>query len=757
MNARVATVVRTGLCALFCVCAISARGENDASFRLSAHFADLPGYFPGYLGNGYISSLSTPRGTEVSPAYVVGLMEYAPGDVSRPAALPGWSELDFSAGPASSDFAWLNRVPLDPQHFSDYQQTLDLYEATLTTRYRYLDRGRETQVEVVSFVSQASPHLAVTRFRITPQFDGLVRLSFALTPCAPHTPRFPLAQLSGPQMEQAVAAKGLSVKPRAPATADRAAIWYPGNLRIESSDANGASLSLWLGGQAQQGLTTAMAAAVSLPKALQPVSVAVHRGGDRLALDVSAKLEHGHTYAFTKYVAISREGWGGSATDDRALAERARDAGFEHLLAKQRGAWHELWRADIQIDGDARAQQTVHSELYYLLASSTADTAWALGACGLTTGYSGHIFWDSDTWIFPALLLLHPERAKSLVTFRERTLGPAEHRAREHGFAGAMYPWESDSENGTEQTPYFAHVLGESEIHVNADVAIAQWQYFLATGDRDWLRLRGWPVIREVAQFWASRASYDPTQHRYELAHVTSVSESHTDITNDTFTNVSAAKALSIALQASRLLGEQADPLWARIAHGLDIPVAPGGKHHLAFEPVVVARRNDPGGGPLALLFLPSLDLRSDPDLLRNDYEYAMGSESLAEVGRFSMGIAPRVIAAAAIARGADAAGWFASNFSGGTLKPPFNVRTETAANDTGYFLTGSGGYIQSIVYGLTGLRIRNNGLIEAYRPVLPNEWSGLTLRNVSFRGRHMDIRIARDRSGLAHLSRDVH
>src|SRR3984885_9899490 len=67
-----------------------------------------------------------------------------------------------------------------------------------------------------------------------------------------------------------------------------------------------------------------------------------------------------------------------------------------------------------------------------------------MGACGLTPGYTGHAFWDSDTWIFPALLLLHPERAKSLAVFRAHTLPAAQARAKERGLKGAMYPWEAD-------------------------------------------------------------------------------------------------------------------------------------------------------------------------------------------------------------------------------------------------------------------------------------------------------------------------
>ena len=743
----------------FLVATASARGETDASFRLSAGLEDLPAYFPAYLANGYISALSAPRGTEATRAYLVAFMDYAAGDISRPAAVPGWTEIDFSSSPTGAGQAWMNRAPLNERDFRDYRQTLDLHEATLTTSYRYLDRGRETAVEVTTLVSEASPHLAASRFRITPDYDGVVQLSFALMLWAPHAPRFPLAQMSGPEMEEALAANGLSLEPRAPATPDREALWYPGYTEVRASEGDGGSLSLWLDGQAEQGLPMAMAAAVALPEGVPPETVTVHRDRYRLALDVSIRVERGQTYDFTKFIAVSRAGWGGNATDDLALAREARDRGFARLLEEHRAAWDALWQPDILIEGDAKAQQVAHSELYYLLASATADTAWPVGPCGLTTCYAGHAFWDADTWIFPALLLLHPERAKPMVAFRERTLDAARQRARQRGFDGAMYPWESDPENGSEQTPHSAYVLGETEIHVNADVAIAQWQYYLATHDRDWLRAHGWPVIREVARFWASRATYDPGAQHYGIAHVNSVAESNTDIPNDTFTNVSAAKALSIATAAAGVLGERPDPLWSRIARLLYIPLAPGGEHHLAFDPAVMVDRSDEdfGGGPMALLFLPSLDLAMDAQLRRHDYEYGIRPSSVARVAAASMGIAPRSIAADTIGAAADAAAWFATNFTGGTLKPPFNVRTETAGNNVGYFLTGSGGYLQSLIYGFSGLRIREAGLIEAYAPVLPPGWKSLTLRNLSFRGQRLNIRIARDAAGVVRLRRQVH
>lgn len=742
--------------ALLALTASSARAESDASFLLHAGLEDLPSYFPGYLGNGYLGTLTAPLGTEATPTYLIAFMDYTAGDMSRPAQLPAWTEVDFSSSPPGGAQAWLNRARLDERHFAGYRQTLDLHEATLTTRYRYLDGRRASEVEVTTLVSEASPHLAATRLTITPDYDGVVHLSFPLLLWADHAPRFPLAQMAGPEMEEAVAAYGLTLEPRPPATADREAVWYPGHTEVRASDGDASTLSMWLDGRAAQGLAMAMAAAVELPEGTAPESVSFHRDAYRMALDVAIWVQHGGSYTFTKYVALSREGWGGDVAQDLALAREARSGGFERLLAEHRAAWAQLWQSDILIEGDARAQQVAHSELYYLLASSTAGTAFSPGPDALTPDYAAHVFWDSDTWILPALLLLHPERAQPIVDFRYRTLEPARQRAQAHGYQGAMYPWESDPENGTDQTPHSAVLLADTEIHVTADVAIAQWQYYLATRDREWLRTHGWPVIRDVARFWASRSTYNARAHRYEIPHVNSVAESHNDIPNDTFTNVSAARALAIAAAAARELGERPDPVWEKAAREMYVPLAPDGSHHLPFDPSIMSGSDDFGGGPVPLLFLPSLDLPMSPALRRGDYDYAVRPTPLARAGSSSMGIAPSMVAAATVGAADEGAALVAGNLNGGTLKPPFNVRTESARNNTGYFLTGSAGYLQALIYGFSGLRIREQGLVEAFPPVLPASWSSLTLRNVSFRGQRFDIHLGRDSSGVVHLTRDV-
>jgi trehalose/maltose hydrolase-like predicted phosphorylase len=338
--------------------------------------------------------------------------------------------------------------------------------------------------------------------------------------------------------------------------------------------------------------------------------------------------------------------------------------------------------------------------------------------------------------------------------FRDRTLPAAQQRARKAGFEGAKYPWEADPEDGTEQVLYAAHRLSVGEIHVNADITIAQWQYWLATHDLEWLRKDGWPVIRNLAEFWTSRATWNKAKRRYEIRDVVSVMEPYAHVDNDTFTNAAAAKALRIATEAAKRVGAEADPRWAEIAAKLYVPFSDAEQRHFALDPGV--RLHNPGDSDLTFLAFPSLDLQMDRAVRRNDYRND-AAPLLKKAGQelTSMGLAPLTIAAATVGDPADTARWLADNISGDMLKAPFNVRTETPNNNTGYFLTGSAGFVQSLVYGLTGLRIEDAGLVQSYPPVLPSGWKSLTLTNVTFRGKHDDITIDRDADGKPRLQRE--
>jgi trehalose/maltose hydrolase-like predicted phosphorylase len=736
------------LSALFAASAIAAVPESRSTFRFSATQADFGQYFPTYLANGYFSTMSSLRGTEANPAYLVGFMDYGPGDISRPALIPGWSEMDYFDGDQ-----WLNSVPLRQQAFGNYQQTLDMYDGTLSTSYRWVNGSRSTRIRIVTFVSQDSPHLAASQIALTPEFDGVVRLTFPLKAWPAIEHRYAMATLTDAEVHSTLAANGQALRAVNPATADRAAIWYPGETHVESVNGSAAEHTLWLHGRALSGTDMFAAAAIALPADVKPTDVTIEKTKIGIALHATLSVHKGTTYAFAKFVAVSRSGWGGKEPETVAEASAARASGFGTILSRHATAWHTLWQADIQVTGDETLQRALHSDLFYLLQNTTVDTSWPVMACAFSPGYAGHTFWDSDSWVFPALLLLHPERAKPLVMFRFRTLDAATRRAQQHGLKGAMYPWESDPEAGTDQTPYLAWQVSEREIHVNADIAIAQWQYFLATNDLDWLRDYGWPVIRSVAEYWTSRVTRGASGEGFEILHVVSPDEDYSDVPNDTFTNAAARKALGIASIAAQRLGATPDPRWQVIADHLVLPFSTAEQRHLDFDASVPHDRKTWMGSSLAWLAYPSLDMPMTMAVRRNDFAYALHALDSQAYDPNSMLTVMLAVEAAEIGDTTAAYSWVKRNLVG-FLKPPFNVRSETALNNVGYLLSPSGGFVQSFLFGFTGLRIDDQGLSAAYPPTLPSAWHSITLTNATFRGRKFDISVEPDTTGAPRLQR---
>jgi trehalose/maltose hydrolase-like predicted phosphorylase len=199
-------------------------------------------------------------------------------------------------------------------------------------------------------------------------------------------------------------------------------------------------------------------------------------------VELTFDAERGRTYSFVRVAsAVSSAKQSHLVTQAIETAQGASGKGFEALAQANAQSWSRRWESDIEIDGDPELQRVVRSMLFYLLCSADSATAMGIPPMGLSSGgYYGHVFWDSDTWMFPSLLVTHPDIARSLVAFRTRTLPSAQANARANGFRGAMYPWEAD-ELGRETTPHFAVQNARSQIHVNGDVALAQWQYYRPT------------------------------------------------------------------------------------------------------------------------------------------------------------------------------------------------------------------------------------------------------------------------------------
>jgi alpha,alpha-trehalase len=260
------------------------------------------------------------------------------------------------------------------------------------------------------------------------------------------------------------------------------------------------------------------------------------------------------------------------------------------LLDRHVLAWHALWRRfEITLEeGDERTARIVNLHVFHLLQTLSPHTA-ALDAGVPARGlhgeaYRGHVFWD-ELFVIPFVTLRLPRLARALLRYRYRRLQEARWAAREAGYAGAMFPWQSGSD-GREETQQ-RHLNPRSgrwnpdnsslQRHINAAIAYNVWQYYQVTGDVDFLAGFGAELIIEIARFWSSIARYNRALDRYEICGVMGPDEYHdaypgaaaAGLDNNSYTNVMAVWVLCRALDVMELLpSDRIDDLRQRLSIG---------------------------------------------------------------------------------------------------------------------------------------------------------------------------------------------
>jgi trehalose/maltose hydrolase-like predicted phosphorylase len=227
--------------------------------------------------------------------------------------------------------------------------------------------------------------------------------------------------------------------------------------------------------------------------------------------------------------------------------DRVRHIGWRNVLTEHEEAWSRRWAAsDLEIAGDAAAQQAMRFAIYHLIsAANPQDDRVSVGARALTgDSYLGHVFWDTEIYLLPFYTLTWPEAARALLLYRYRTLDGARAKAVRMGYRGAFFAWES-ADTGEETTPekiidpngrVIEVLCGKEEWHIVADVAYALWQYWQMTGDDAFMLDAGAEILFETARFWASCAVLED-DGRYHIRGIIGPDEYHEHIDDNAFTN----------------------------------------------------------------------------------------------------------------------------------------------------------------------------------------------------------------------------
>ncbi|HEU4753630.1 MAG TPA: glycoside hydrolase family 65 protein, partial [Armatimonadota bacterium] len=365
----------------------------------------------------------------------------------------------------------------------------------------------------------------------------------------------------------------------------------------------------------------------------------------------------------------------------------------DSLLDGHRKAWEQLWRHDIEIEGDPEAQQVVRACLFYLLASTRSGSDQGVPPMGLSSSaFNGHVFWDMDSWMLPAVLPQQPELARAMLEYRYRTLDGARANARAEGLPGASYAWESARTGRETLEGVYRHGR-----HVTGDVALAARQYYTATGDRSWLQSRAWPILQATADNWVARAKPDG-KGGYVVRQVTTPDENAGLVDQSAWTQYVARVNLEFAAQAARELGKPANPRWLQVAKGLGYLRDASGMilSHSGFDASKKSKQ-------------------ADALLLEHPGQAGLSKEELARMYGF---YAPRVIAhgpamtdaihaivAARLGRQQEALDRFREGYRP-FVRPPFHVFSEKRTKDNLCFVTGAAGTVESVLYGFAGLRL---------------------------------------------------
>ncbi|MEM8906461.1 MAG: glycoside hydrolase family 65 protein, partial [Bacteroidota bacterium] len=493
------------------------RSSLDEHWRIQTNSIDPNHYFGAMVANGMIGLISAAQPMQIKEVVLNGVYDrYQRGRVSN--ILKGFNPLNLELV--------VNGVALEMSSVQDYRQELDLKKARLLTRL-------ETTVVVVEHELLALRHLPYTAMvRVSIQAKTQAHCTIANALEAPNH----LRNIRNLYSE-----------------IDRPHVKIPLMTSVADSPT----------GRVQLAATNSYLFAEA--HGSEPHLIHEDWDENRHLVKWNKGIEAGESYEFALVSSICTST---HFSDPQNEAERlsiyAKLEGQERLLKRHFAAWETLWKSDIEIEGNLEVQRETRLMLYYLYASAREGTALSLSPVGLSgLGYNGHVFWDTELWMFPPLLVMHPAIAKSLLDYRFERLEAAKQNAFNHGYKGAMFPWES-ADDGTEQTPVWA-LTGPFQQHITACVGWAFWKYYQVTQDKAWLREKGFVVLQEVATFWCSRVEREGSG-QYHIRNVIGANEFEENIDDNAFTNGIVKIVLENAVQAAQVLGLVPDPDWLHVA-----------------------------------------------------------------------------------------------------------------------------------------------------------------------------------------------
>ena len=406
----------------------------------------------------------------------------------------------------------------------------------------------------------------------------------------------------------------------------------------------------------------------------------------------------------------------------------------EQLLSVHRDAWHRLWEGDIAIEGDPEAQQVLRACRFQLLSSTRADSDGGVPPMGLSgNAFGGHVFWDMDSWMLPAVLPQHPELARAMLDYRYRTLPGARENAKKEGLPGASYAWESAA-TGKETLQDGVYLHGR---HVTGDVALAMKQYVTATGDQEWLKTHGWPILKETAANWVARAKPDG-KGGLMFKQVTTPDELAARVDYSAWTQHVARVNLEFAAEAAKQIGQAPVPAWAQTAAKLGYLRDPATKLILPYQGFT--ERSKSKQADLLLVAFPGEEKLTQEELGKT-YDYY--APKVINNGP-AMTDAIHAVIAARLGKDDEALKRFQESYRP-FVRPPYSLFSEKRSRDNLAFHTGAAGVVEAVLYGFAGIHLEPDASHPdrpRVEPHVPATWKSLRVNDLHWRGKRWDLEL---------------
>ncbi|CAR22033.1 alpha,alpha-trehalase ATH1 [Lachancea thermotolerans CBS 6340] len=444
---------------------------------------------------------------------------------------------------------------------------------------------------------------------------------------------------------------------------------------------------------------------------------------------------------------------------------------YDLITQAHHNEWVSLYdNASIEIPSDSLLELSAKSSLFHLLANTrrfniSSSRGLPLPSSGLSSdSYGGMIFWDADIWILPALLPFFPDIARHMVDYRKNTHEQARLNAQQYGYPGALYPWTSGRyANCTSTGPCVNY-----EYHINIDIAMASFLVYLngAPGvDDEYLRETTWPLVRDAAQFFTAYVKFNSSLDAYETHNMTDPDEYANFINNGAFTNAGIKTLLKWATDVGNHLQEEIDPRWVEVSDKMFIPIA---ESNITLEYSGMNASVEIKQADVMLMTYP-LGYITDETILdnaiRNLYYYSERQSPSGPAMTYPVFVAA---AAGLLNHGCSSQSYLYKSVLP-YLRAPFAQFSEQSDDNfltNGFtqpafpFLTGNGGYLQSLLFGLTGLRYsyevdkqtKKITRLLKFNPIkLPLLQGGIAINNFKYMGQVLDIIIGDEKATIVH------